>query len=74
MRKNIEIVKVQTPIFGGTLGMCLVYDKKRKHTALQPLESHVKEALDGDVKGYFNAAWSSIVGWGISGRVEDQAW
>lgn len=27
-----------------------------------------------DLKGYFQAAWSSIVGWGIGRRVSDKDW
>lgn len=66
------IVKVQVPLTGGN--KCLVYDRRRKHVSEQPLLSHVRKALNGDAKGYFRAAWSSVVGWGISQRVADQGW
>jgi hypothetical protein len=69
----LEIVKVQVPLSGG-VSHCLVYDKARKHVNQQPLLRDVKKALNGDVKGYFKAAWSSVVGWGISERVPDQDW
>jgi hypothetical protein len=70
----LEIVKVQVPLVGGNSNECLVYDKARKHMSTQPLLSEVRKALKGDPKGYFKAAWSSIVGWGISERVPDQNW
>lgn len=70
---SIEIVKVQVPIVGDR-GTCLVYDKNRRHMQQQPLLGYVEKALDGDLKGYFKAAWSSVVGWGISERVADQDW
>ena len=40
----------------------------------QPLVNYVRDALGGDLKGYFMAAWSSVVGWGIGERVADQDW
>jgi hypothetical protein len=69
----IEIVKVQVPLVGDT-SMCLVYDKARKHMVQQPLLRDVEKQLNGDAKGYFKGAWSSIVGWGLSERVADQDW
>ena len=68
-----EIVKVQVPVIGDQR-MCLVYDKARKHQMQQPLVNYVRDALGGDLKGYFMAAWSSVVGWGIGERVADQDW
>ena len=70
---GIEIVKVQVPIVGNP-NTCLIYDKERKHQTEQPLQEHIKKALNGDYKGYFKGAWSSIVGWGISERVPNQDW
>ena len=69
----VEIVKVQVPLFGGR-GQMLVYDRKRKHVNEQPLLLDVQRQLKGDAKGYFKAAWSSVVGWGISERVPDEDW
>lgn len=68
----VEIVKVQIPLSGP--GPALIYDKARKHMIQRELVRHELEAMGGDVKAYFNAAWSSIVGWGLSQRVEDQDW
>lgn len=67
-----EIVKVQIPLSGD--GEALIYDKERKRIIQRHLLRHELEAMGGDVKAYFNAAWSSIVGWGLSQRVEDQHW
>ena len=67
-----EIVKVQIPLSGD--GEALIYDKERKRIIQRHLSRHELKAMGGDVKAYFNAAWSSIVGWGLSQRVEDQDW
>lgn len=67
------VVKVQVPL-AGDARKCLVYDRRRKHVTEQALTNHVRKALNGDAKGYFRGAWSSVVGWGISERVADQGW
>ncbi len=69
----LEIVKVQIPL-AGDRRIGLVYDKARKHMIEQPILEDTRKALKGDLKGYFRAAWSSVVGWGISERVPDQDW
>ena len=70
----VEIVKVQVPLNTASRDHVLVYDRERKHMVEMPLLSHVAEQLGSDAKGYFRAAWSSVVGWGISTRVADQNW
>lgn len=72
----VEIVKVQMPLSQpyaiGT--MLLVYDKKQKHMKQQPCDRYTFEKLNGDYKAFFKGAWSSVVGWGLSDRVEDEDW
>lgn len=71
-----EIVKVQVPLAGADVGSgrFLVYAKNRKHTVIQPIPEAAMKALGENPKGYFNATWSSIVGWAIAERVADQSW
>lgn len=68
----VEIVKVQVPLNGP--GPALIYDKDKKHMILRKLLAHEMEAMGDDVKAYFKGAWSSVVGWGLSNRVEDEDW
>ena len=68
----VEIVKVQITLSGP--GPALIYDKNRKHMVTRALVNHELEMMGDDVKAYFNGAWSSVVGWGLSQRVEDQDW
>jgi len=72
------IVKVQVPLASNQpiRGMehGLVYAEGRKNMVEQPLPPPVVKALEGDAKGYFEAVWSSTVGWAIGKRVEDQLW
>jgi hypothetical protein len=69
-----EIVKVQRPLAGGRPGIFLVYAEGRKKMQEQPIPPAAKKALGSDAKGYFNAYWSSTVGWAVNERVEDQDW
>jgi hypothetical protein len=71
-----EIVKVQRPVFDAA-GPWLIYDSSRKHVVEMPahaVRADVKDAMGADYKAYFNATWSSTVGWGIGERVGDQTW
>lgn len=55
----------------------LIYDKDRKHMEELPdrlIPNYVRAAMGDDHKAFFNAAWSSIVGWALSDRVGDQTW
>jgi len=67
-----EIVKVQIPLDGP--GPALIYDKARKYSIMRNLTRHEEKAMGDAVKAYFKATWSSVVGWGLSQRVEDQDW
>ena len=67
-----EIVKVQIPLNGE--GPALIYNKARKWVMQRELLDYEKKAMGDDMKAYFNATWSSIVGWGLGRRVEDQDW
>jgi len=72
------IVKVQVPLASNQpiRGMehGLVYAEGRKNMVEQLLPRDVTKALNGDFKGYFEAFWSSTVGWAIGKRVEEQPW
>jgi hypothetical protein len=74
----MTIIKVQRPLMtNGDEPQWLLYDKARKHQELLPeklVPKNVGTAMGGDYKAFFNAEWSSIVGWGISDRVKDQTW
>jgi hypothetical protein len=82
-----EIIKVQVPIASSEpipeVGMgemthfnCLIYPSNRdpKKTRRQPIPVKAYNALKGDLKGYFNGHFSSIVGWAVNDRVADQDW
>lgn len=73
-----ETVKVQRPIVtSGGESLWLIYDKKRRHVTQVPdgaIPSNVKQKMGKDHKAFFTGAWSSIVGWGLSDRVKDEAW
>ena len=69
-----EIVKVQRPVIGDEW---LIYDKDKNHVEQLPdrlVSTYIKAAMRNDHVAYFGAAWSSIVGWGLSRRVKDQNW
>lgn len=71
-----EIVKVRRPL-NDQNGPWLIYDRAERHMVQVPaavIPQHVKRAIGTDLKGYFVGAWSSVVGWGLSERVEDQSW
>ena len=74
----VEIVKVQRPIStNDPRAPWLIYDKDRKHVEQKPsaaIRKDIRKAMGSDFKGYFKGAWSSVVGWGLSVRVEDQDW
>jgi hypothetical protein len=67
-----EIVKVQIPISGD--GPALIYDKSRKHIVQRPLLAYEAKQMRGDLKAYFKASWSSVVGWGLTSRTGEQNW
>jgi len=67
-----EIVKVQVPLTGD--GPALIYDKARKHTVQRQLLGYERKQMRGDLKAYFKASWSSVVGWGLTTRVGDESW
>jgi len=73
-----EIVKVQRPVTtNDPTAPWLIYDKERKHVQQRPahlIVNHVKEMMGNDYKMYCMGAWSSVVGWGISKRVKNEAW
>lgn len=73
----IEIVRVERceppEAMGRLVPWCRVTTKDgASHEQFVP--NYVETALGGDERGFFCAAWSSVVGWGISGRVSDQDW
>ena len=74
----VEIVKVQRPIVSNDPDdPWLIYDKARKHECEVPdaaIPKHVRKAMGSDFKAYFKGTWSSIVGWGLSVRVNAQDW
>lgn len=70
----MEIVKVQRPLVGDDW---LVYAKGRVRSQVLPkfvIPAYVREKMGDDLKGYFEARWSSIVGWAIGDRVAEQEW
>lgn len=74
-----EVVKVQRPMMTNGQGVpkWLIYDRAKKHMTQVPeiiIPAHVKAAMGGDFKAYFNGAWSSSVGWGLSNRVKAEDW
>lgn len=74
----MPIVKVQRPLITNDLNApWLIYDESRKRTQQLPdkvVPDRVKKAMKGDFKAFFNAEWSSVVGWAINERVKDQLW
>jgi len=40
----------------------------------QILNNYTREQMGTDREAFFKAAWSSVVGWGISERVPDPGW
>jgi hypothetical protein len=74
----MAIIKIQRPLMtNGDEPHWLLYDKARKHQELLPerlVPKDVREAMGNDYKAFFEAEWSSTVGWGISGRVKNQTW
>ncbi|MCB8880076.1 hypothetical protein ACELLULO517_07505 [Acidisoma cellulosilytica] len=69
----MTIVKVQRPLSGGD-GRYLVYAEGKSRMCEQPIPPAAKKSLGDDLKGYFNAHYSSIVGWAVNERVKDQSW
>lgn len=70
-----DIIKVQIPLFGNETEGCLIYDSLRQHTSLQDISQEVRDALGGDLKGYFEGQWNSDAQeWTIGARVADQVW
>lgn len=72
----IEIVKVQHPLFphGAPWLICDEACKRISRLSDTVIPKHVKEAMNGYSKAFFNGDWSSVDGWGLSERVEDQVW
>ena len=74
----VEIVKVQRPIFTNDPNEpWLIYDRWHQHIESKlphRIREDTRKAMGSDFKGYFKGAWSSVVGWGLSERVEDQNW
>lgn len=72
-----EIIKVQRALTSTDPcghSVVLVYAKGHKHMCPQPLTNELAAKLRGDHKAYFRGYYSSIVGWAINERVEDQDW
>lgn len=70
----MPIVKVQVPLFStGPSADCLVYAKGRKGMTEQRVSEHVKEALAGQPKGFFEGTFRGA-SWEIGRRVDDQNW
>lgn len=67
-----EIVKVQVRLIGDSIG--IVTNRTGTRLKSQPIPPYAVKALGNDRKGYFKANWSSVVGWAIGDRVEDQTW
>lgn len=73
---SMTIVKVQRPL-NDPDGPWLIYDRAEKHVEhrISAIVSRYTREKMGDAhKAYFKAAWSSVVGWGLSDRVPDQDW
>jgi len=71
-----EIIKVQRPL-NNPSAPWLIYARGRNRLQTLPpgaIPPYVIKAMGDDVEGYFTGHWSSIVGWAIAGRVEDQPW
>jgi hypothetical protein len=69
-----EVVKVQRALNNNNW---LIYDRERKHVQERDglsVPAYVHEAMGDDTKAFFEGAWSSVVGWGLSSRVEEQGW
>ena len=73
-----EIIKVQRPLRTNDPTIpWLIYDKSRKREQQLPqsiIPPAAVKALGNDPKGYFEGHWSSIVGWAIGKRVNNQGW
>lgn len=72
----MEIIKVQRPL-NDPNGPWLIHDKNRKHPEVRRPElvtRYLQERMGTDQKAFFMGAWSSVVGWAINDRVEDQDW
>jgi len=68
------IVKVQLPLASSDPNpLPLIYDKEMAHPVQQPINSKTLAALNGDVKGYFQATFDGDV-WIIGKRLPDQLW
>ncbi len=70
----MTIVKVQIPIFANHANpLCLVYPQGRSPFAEQDITQATRDALNGDLKGYFEAELKNGE-WVIGDRVKDQPW
>jgi hypothetical protein len=71
-----EIVKVQIPLISNDPNVLpMIYDRHRKHMTFQPLDAMTKRYLGADVKGYFEAEWSSRnEQWQLGRRTKDRDW
>jgi len=72
LKKMVSNVKVQVPLNGE--GPALIYDEDRTLTIQRPLLKDERKAMRGDVKAYFRASWSHVIGWRLRNRVQDQDW
>jgi len=71
---TVEIVKVQVAIMP-KYAPALVYNHNRKRLSHQELSPGTKAALNGDLKGYFEAVWTPGQGYVIGARVaEPENW
>lgn len=74
----VQIVKVQKPLFSTESSPpWLISDRWGRHVTEVPaaaIPQHVKAAMSTTHRAYFNGAWSSVVGWGLSDQVEEQDW
>ena len=68
----LEIVKVQIPLNGP--GEALIYAKDRTRVVRRDLYPHEVKQMGDDVKAYFEGIWSTVLGWSLAQRVEDQDW
>jgi hypothetical protein len=71
-----EIVKVQIPLASTDPNVKpMIYDRHRKHMTFQVLDTMTKKSLGSDVKGYFDAEWSSRKEqWQLGRRTKDRDW
>lgn len=72
------IVKVQRPLAGNdpTVGV-LIYDKKRKHTAEQPMDARLAEDVDfmEKFKTFWFAEWNrATCSWRLNNKAPWQVW